>query len=86
MKTMTEGDRIQIKQLAQTVGLAVAKDPKDVLGFVNHFAHHTSLAYVTRGKNGGIIKGVRPVRVVKPAKKVKVDAITVVTDTTTDNS
>jgi hypothetical protein len=76
IETMQDGERIQIKQLAQTVGLALAKDPKNVLGFVNHFAHDTTLAYVTRGKNGGIIKGTKPVKVVKVSKKVKTDVAT----------
>ena len=75
IEAMLDGDRIQIKQLAQTVGLALAKDPKNVLGFVNHFAHETSLAYVTRGKNGGIIKGTKPVKVVKVSKKPKADPV-----------
>lgn len=75
---MADGERIQIKDLAQTVGLAVAKSPKEVLSFVNHFAHHTNIAYVTRGKNGGIIKGVKPAKVVKaPKKSKKVDTNTV---------
>lgn len=76
IEAMQNGERIQIKQLAQTVGLALAKDPKDVLGFVNHFAHDTSLAYVTRGKNGGIIRGTKPVKVVKVSKKAKAPADT----------
>ncbi len=67
---MKDRERIQIKDLAKDVGLAMALDPKQVLGFVNHFAHHTSDAYVTRGKNGGLIKGVKPVKVLK-VKKVK---------------
>lgn len=67
---MKDGERVQIKDLAKDVGLALAKDPKEVLGFVNHFVHKTQIAYVTRGKNGGVIKGTRPVKVVKPAKKV----------------
>lgn len=69
---MADGQRVQIKDLAQTVGLAVSKSPKEVLGFVNHFAHKTKIAYVTRGKNGGVIKGVKPVKTdkVKRAKKV----------------
>lgn len=72
---MQDGERIQIKELAQVVGLAVAKDPKLVLGFVQHFAHDTTLAYVTRGKNGGIIKGTKPAKVVKASKRQKkVDA------------
>ena len=75
---MQDGQRKQIKELAVEVGSAVSMDPKRVLGFVSHFVHHTTLAYVTRGKNGGIIKGVRPVKVVK-AKRVKKDT-TPVTD------
>ena len=75
IEAMQDGERIQIKELAQVVGLAVAKDPKSVLGFVNHFAHDTTLAYVTRGKNGGIIKGTKPAKVVKASKRQKkVDA------------
>jgi|SRR5579885_1967746 hypothetical protein len=76
---MKDGERVQIKDLAKDVGLALACDPKEVLGFVNHFVHRTKAAYVTRGKNGGVIKGTRPAKVVKPAKKVAA------TDTT-DNS
>lgn len=68
---MQDGERMQIKQLAQVVGSALAEDPKKVLGFVNHFAHDTSLAYVTRGKNGGIIKGSKPAKIVKPSKRQK---------------
>ena len=79
IEAMQDGERIQIKELAQVVGLAVAKDPKSVLGFVNHFAHDTTLAYVTRGKNGGIIKGTKPAKVVKASKRQKkVDADTTV--------
>ena len=66
------------------MGLVLARDPKDVLGFVNHFAHDTTLAYVTRGKNGGIIRGTKPVKVVKAAKKAKVD--TTITDATVDTA
>ncbi len=67
---MQPGSRKEIKKLAVEVGAAVGMEPKEVLGFVNHFAHKTDIAYVTRGKNGGLIKGVRPVKVAKP-KKVK---------------
>jgi hypothetical protein len=74
---MKDGERIQIKDLAKDVGLALAMDPKKVLGFVNHFAHNTTIAYVTRGKNGGIVKGVRPAKVVKTPKKVKTPVATV---------
>lgn len=84
IEAMNDGERVQIKQLAQTVGLALAKDPKDVLGFVQHFAHDTSLAYVTRGKNGGVVKGLKPVKVVKVVKvsnKVKAPNPSVTVDT-----
>lgn len=69
IESMQLGERKQIKTLAQDVGAIVGKEPKEVLGYVNDFAHHTKIAYVTRGKNGGIIRGVKPVKVVKPAKK-----------------
>ena len=82
IESMAIGDRIQIKELAQTVALAVAMEPKHVLGFVNHFAHHTDIAYVTRGKNGGIIRGTKPVKVDKP-KKAKKTAAAPATDGTT---
>lgn len=66
LDVMNDGERIQIKELAKMVGLMVAMEPKNVLHFVNHYAHNTNLAYVTRGKNGGVIKGQK---VVKPDKK-----------------
>ena len=62
INSMNDGDRIQLKDLAQTVGLAVASDPKYVLGFINHFVHNSNVAYVSRGKNGGVIKGRKPVK------------------------
>lgn len=80
---MKDRERIQIKDLAKDVGLAMAMDPKQVLGFVNHFAHHTSDAYVTRGKNGGLIKGVKPVKVVK-VKKVKAASVVNLKDGASD--
>ena len=89
IQSMQDGERMQIKELAKVVGQALSEDPKVVLGFVNYFAHRTGLAYVTRGKNGGIIRGTRPVKVVKAGKKQKkVDASTAtdVTTSTTDTS
>lgn len=71
IQAMQDGQRMQIKELAKVVGQALSEDPKVVLGFVNYFAHRTGLAYVTRGKNGGIIRGPRPVKVVKAGKKQK---------------
>lgn len=90
IQAMQDGERMQIKQLAQVVGKALSEDPKVVLGFVNYFAHRNSLAYVTRGKNGGIIRGSKPIKVVKAGKKQKkVDATVptaTVTDTVTDTN
>lgn len=68
VESMNDGDHMQLKQLTAVVALAVAKDPKEVLGFVNHFVRHTNVAYVARGKNGGLVKGVKSVKVVKPGK------------------
>lgn len=64
IESLSEGERIQMKDLAAAVGLAVAKEPKAVLNFVNHYVHNTALAYVTRGKKGGIIRGVKPVKAI----------------------
>lgn len=77
---MKDRERKQIKELAADVSAVVGMDPKRVLGFVNHFAHETKIAYVTRGKNGGLIKGTRPIRVVKPKKAKKVADTAPVTD------
>ncbi len=74
VEALKPGERIQVKDLSQSVGLAVAMDPKDVTSFVNHFAHNTDLAYVTRGKNGGIVRGQRPVKTVKAGKKPATDS------------
>ena len=68
------GERKQIKELAAAVGAMVGMEPKRVLGFVNHFAHETDIAFVTRGKKGGIIRGTRPAKVVKVKKVKKADS------------
>ncbi len=77
---MVDGERVQIKDLAQNVGATLSKSAKEVLGFVNHFAHNTKIAYVTRGKNGGIIKGVKPAKAPKKVKKVADPADPIVND------
>jgi hypothetical protein len=83
LSALQDGQRMQIDELATAVSKAVSMEPKKVLGFVNHFIHNTSVAYVTRGKNGGIRKGVRPAKVVKTPKKSKVtDAVTDSSDST----
>jgi len=69
---MDDGERIQLKDLAQVVGIMVSMEPKNILHFVSYFAHNTELAYVTRGKKGGVIKG---------QKNKKVDTDIVVNDT-----
>jgi hypothetical protein len=86
IESMQDGERMQIKQLAQVVGQAVSKEPKVVLGFVNYFAHECKLAYVTRGKNGGIIKGTKPVKVVKVSKRPKKVADVTTTESDTSSS
>lgn len=68
LESMAAGDRMQVKQLVQTVGLAVAKDPNDIFPLVHFIVSNTDAAYITRGKNGGVIKGTRPVKAVKESE------------------
>lgn len=68
VEAMADGSRIQIKDLAAQVSTMVGMEPRQVLGFVDHYVHKTDIAYVTRGKNGGLIKGQKPAKVVKPKK------------------
>jgi len=58
--SMQMGERMSMKQLTEKVSVSVNMDAKNILPFVSHFLHNTDLAYVTRGKNGGIIRGTRP--------------------------
>jgi hypothetical protein len=76
LEKMSAGERTQLKDLAVNVGNVVGMEPKRVLGFVNHFAHETNIAYVTRGKKGGLVKGTRPAKVVKVKRVKKVDPAT----------
>ena len=66
VEAMNDGDRVQLQQLTQTVSLMVAMDPKNVLNFVSHFVHNSDVVYVSRGKNGGVIKGTKPTKMVTP--------------------
>lgn len=54
---MADGNRMQLKELAQAVSDKSGSNPQDVLTFVTYFARNTDLGYVSRGKNGGFIKG-----------------------------
>jgi hypothetical protein len=71
VEAMQPGERKQIKELASVVGTMLSKEPKDVLNLINLFAHNTDIAYVSRGKNGGVVRGVRPAKTVKVGKKAK---------------
>jgi len=84
IEAMNVGERKQIKELAVDVGTALGMETKKVLGFVNHYAHESDIAYVTRGKKGGIVKGTRPAKVVKVKRVKKVDAAPVL-DTAVSN-
>ena len=71
VESMAVGERIQLKELVEKVASAVSMDPKTILGFVSYFAHSTDIAYVTRGKNGGVVRGIRPAKTVKAGKKTQ---------------
>lgn len=62
LTAMTEGQRVQMKELAHTVAMSVGMQEKDVQPFVNHYVHNADGVYVTRGKYGGIIKGNKPAK------------------------
>ena len=68
---MQDGQRMQVKELAQAVSLSVGLEAKQVLPFVTHYLHNTDIAYVTRGKKGGIVKGTKPLKQDKVSKKSK---------------
>lgn len=82
VESMQPKERKQLKELAQLVGTMVSKDAKDVLSLVSLFAHNTDIAHVTRGKNGGVVRGPRAAKVVKAGKKAKAAEVVPTTDTT----
>lgn len=82
LDAMADGSRIQLKQLVKEVAVSTKLDPKKVFHFVNHFVHASELVYVTRGKNGGIVKGEKPAKVDKPVKTKKTVAVAADDDTT----
>jgi len=65
LSSLKDGERIQLKELAEKVSSEVSMEPKYVLSLVSHFVHHTSMVHVTRGKHGGVVRGSK---VVKPTK------------------
>jgi len=78
------GTRILVNDLSQSVGLAVAMEPKNVVDFVRYFVHNSDIVYVTRGKNGGVIRGTKPAKVLKAPKSKKAKVAPVSTDESTE--
>ncbi len=60
------GNRMQLKEMAEAVSAAMGLDAKSVALYVSDYAHNAEGGYVTRGKKGGFIKGVKPVKILKP--------------------
>ena len=56
---LSDGNRIQLKELAKNVAEETNQNPQDVLTFVTYFARNSDSGYVSRGKNGGFVKGER---------------------------
>lgn len=69
LENMPDKGRVQIKELTKAVSTELKLDPKDILGFVTYFARNTDQGYVSRGKNGGLIKGTRPTKPTPSANK-----------------
>lgn len=66
--SLADGKRMQIKDIVEAVGTSIGSESKKILAFVNHYLHNieeAGIGYVTRGKKGGFVKGVRPAKVVK---------------------
>lgn len=59
------GERMQLKEMAEAVGVALGVEPKAVAHYVNDYAHNSDDGFVTRGKKGGFVKGARPAKVAK---------------------
>jgi hypothetical protein len=74
LQGMKDGERISLKDLTSLVALNCDMEAKHIIGFVTYFAHNTDLAHVTRGKNGGVVKGQPSAKADKSAKKSKVAA------------
>lgn len=60
---MVVGSRMQLREMAEAVALSMELDPKDVAYYVSAYAHHCEGGYVTRGKKGGFIKGVKVLKI-----------------------
>ena len=61
------GNRMQLKEMAEAVSVALGIEPKVIAHYVSDYAHNCDDGYVTRGKKGGFIKGVKPLKTPKPA-------------------
>ena len=68
---MRDGDRYQLKDLAQLVADQSGGQATNIIGFVDFFTHHTDMGYVSRGKKGGFIRGQK---LIKPLKIGKLPA------------
>ena len=75
MPTEGDGRRMEVGAMAELVSAAVGMAPKDVLHMVNRYAHNNLNGYVTRGKKGGFIKGVKPVKVEKTSDVQAINAL-----------
>lgn len=71
---MADGERYQLKELASMVSDRTGADLENALSFVQYFSHNTDMGYVSRGKKGGFIRGVKQIKPVKePKQKVSED-------------
>jgi hypothetical protein len=81
VSAMSDGARMSLKNLTNQVATELGREPSKVVGLVTLFAHNTKLAHVSRGAEGGVIRGQKVTKPVKVSKK------SVVTDTTdSDNA
>lgn len=62
MSSEGDGKRMDVKTMAEKVGIACNMEPKYAQQLVSLYVHHSDEVYVARGKKGGVIKGTRPLK------------------------
>ena len=78
--SMELGDRMKSKELTDIVAAELGADTKHILAFVNHFVHNSDICFVSPGKKGGVIRGVKPVKGAAPLVEPEMDLDSTGTD------
>jgi len=74
--SMEEGERIRTPELAQKVAERLGLDTIDIIPFMTFFSHNYDGVETSAGRNGGIYKGKKPVKVSKVKQRATGNTIT----------